>query len=482
MRRWPLRFTFFVLTVLLILWIDFAIVGGPDLRAMHWREIVTDTFEQTRGRFDCEVVGATAGAAEAVRALGWHLAQIVIPTQPVMEIRVAAWLLFLLPSGLLAMTLSNFVCGVIALSEYRRGAKRHSHEKAFSSGFFAVIALAAVMTIYAKSKIAALDPAIFDAPVVALGTVLDPCRSREKAFSEAETTKLKANANNVVQDAQKEIDAARGEQIDSAVATLFADAEERVDDYLDWYFTVTGEYSRLLAAVAGGFPELMQSKLEETVFGGAGLEAEIRSLREMALASTLESYVSVASVTRNTLEQAIGDNSCLKDFMQFEPMLNVENDIRRAGSAFATGSVVGSATSAALAKKVISSTVAKVATKQSFKLAAGAAVKAAAKKGGASLMAAGTAAAICAPSGPVAILCGFGAGAIAWLGTDKVFIEIDETLHREEMKADILVTLREATQELSSHLRNEQIMLSNNLASAVQSTVDGVFVPRRDGL
>ena len=107
-----------------------------------------------------------------------------------------------------------------------------------------------------------------------------------------------------------------------------------------------------------------------------------------------------------------------------------------------------------LAKKVVSSTLAKVATKQSFKLAAGAAMKAAAKKGSASLMAAGTAATICAPSGPVAVLCGAGAGAIAWLGSDKVFIEIDEALHRKEMKAEILAALNEARNELSSHLRS----------------------------
>lgn len=481
MRRWPLRFTLFALIVLSMLWVDFAIVGGPDLRAMHWREIVTKAFEQTRGRFDCDFVGATAGVAEAARALGWYLAQIAIPGQPAMEVRVAAWLLFLLPSGLLAITLSNFVCGVIALTEHRRKSFRHPRENAFSFGFFAVIALAAAITIYAKSRIGTIDPALFEDPVVAIGALLDPCRS-EKGFAESETATLKANANNVVKDAQAEIDAARGEQIESAVATIFAGAEERVDDYLDWYFTVTGEYSRLVAAVAGGFPELMQRRLEETVFGGVNLEGEITSLREAVMASTLKSYLSVASETRNDLEQAIAGNSCLKDFMQFQPIFNVESDVRRAASAFATGSVVGSTASAALAKKVVSSTLAKAATKQSFKLAAGAAMKAAAKKGGASLMAAGTAAAICAPSGPIAILCGAGAGAIAWLGTDKVFIEVDEALHREEMKEDLLFTLNEARDELSSHLRSEQIKLSNHLADTVQSTVDGVFIPRRDGV
>lgn len=481
MRRWPLRFTFFVLTVLSMLWVDFAIVGAPDLRAMHWREIVTDAFEQTRGRFDCGLVGATAGVAEAAGALGWHLAQIVIPGQPAMEIRVVAWLLFLLPSGLLALTISTFVCGVIALTENRRKSNQHPREKAFSLGFFAVIAVAAAITIYAKSRISAIDPALFAAPVVAVGALLDPCRS-ENALTEAETTALKANAGNVVRETQAKIDAARGEQIESAVATIFAGAEGRVDEYLDWYFTVTGEYSRLVAAVAGGFPELMQRRLEETVFGGVNLEGKITDLRETVLASTLESYLSVASETREGLEQAIAGNSCLKDFMQFPTNFSVEADVRRAASAFATGSVVGSTASAALAKKVVSSTLAKVATKQSFKLAAGAAVKAASKKGGASLMAAGAATAICAPSGPIAILCGAGAGAIAWLGTDKLFIEVDEALHRDDMKADILVTLSEARDELGSHLRSEQVKLSNHLSAAVQSTVDGVFVPRRDGL
>jgi len=67
--------------------------------------------------------------------------------------------------------------------------------------------------------------------------------------------------------------------------------------------------------------------------------------------------------------------------MQFPTNFNVGTDVRRAASAFATGSVVGSTASAALAKKVVSSTLAKVATKQSFKLAAGAAVKGCVQEG-----------------------------------------------------------------------------------------------------
>ena len=484
MRRWPLRMTFLLLTMLALFWVDFAVVGSPDVRALPWRELVTDTFAQTREHFDCALAGSAAGVAQATRVLGWHFAQMVIPGQPAVDIRAAAWILFLLPGGLLAVTLSNLVCGVMAVSDYRRrrpGARSNPRERAFSWGFFSVIALAALLTLYAKSRIASIDLNAFQDPVVALGSALDPCQ-RERSVIEAKTSRLQSTTDKEIGQAHVHIDSEQARQIDEAVDRLFAEADRRVDAYLDWYFSLTGEYTRLLAAMTGGFPELMQRKLEETVFADSDLESGISALRESVLTSTIASFSTVASVARKSLEQALSENACLNEAIQFQPMFNVQADIARAGTAFATGSVVGTVTSAALAKKVISGTLAKVATKQSFKLAAGAAGKAAAKKGGSSLLSAGTAAAICAPSGPIALLCGAGAGALTWLGTDKIFIEVEEALHRDEMKADILATLDQTRQELSAQLREEQLALSNFLASTVRSTVDGVFIPRRDGL
>lgn len=485
MRRWPLRLTLLTLTAFSLFWVDFAVVGSPDVRAMPWRELVTDTYEKTHAQFDCALAGSAAGMAQATRTLGWHFAQMIIPGQPDFDIRAAAWLLFLLPGGLLALTLSNAVCGVMALgdrprSSARLGVRSRPRERAFSWGFFTVIALAAILTLHARSRIDSIDLHSLQNPIVALGTVLDPCRPQASTV-QMQARRLESAADKGVSQARKQIDLAQAQQINDAVDRLFGNADQRVDAYLDWYFSMTGEYTRLLAAMTGGFPELMQRKLEQTVFSNNDLESGITALRESVLESTIASFSKAARDTRASLREALSKNPCLNDVIQFEPMFNVQDDIARAGTAFATGSVVATVTSAALLKKVISGTLAKIASKQSFRLAAGAAGKAAAKKGGSSLLSAGAAAAICAPSGPIALLCGAGAGALTWLGTDKIFIEIDEALHREQMRSDILATLDQTKAELRTQLHEEQLALSDYLAITVRQTVDGMFIPRRDG-
>jgi len=55
--------------------------------------------------------------------------------------------------------------------------------------------------------------------------------------------------------------------VDAALDDLFADVERAVDRYLDWYFTVIGEYERLLASVAGDFAAAMSERLEQELFG-----------------------------------------------------------------------------------------------------------------------------------------------------------------------------------------------------------------------
>lgn len=470
MRRWPLRLTLFGLIVLFLLAVEFAVTGGPDLRALQWQEVVTAEFERGRSGFSCELAGLIAGAAKALEGLRWYWAQTVIPGQPDHGVKLMAWLLILLPSGLLGVVFTDFVCGLLVLTERRGIARLWWHERAFSFGFFAVILLAAALTIYAKSRIAAIDPALFQGPVVRLGEALDPCRH-------AATSVFQADVDEALAQARARIDAEHQAQIDEGVARLFAGTEGRVDAYLDWYFSLLGEYTRLAMAASGEFPELMQRRLEEIVFMDTGMAAEIAALRVSVLAKTLEAYTAVASETQHELARAVAADACLRGSLQVASLFNLEPDLYRTASAAGAGVASG-----VLAKKVISATVAKVAGKQSFKLAASAAAKAAAKKGGSALVAAGAAAAVCAPSGPVALLCGATTGTLVWLGTDKLLLEVDESLHRAQMKADILAALDEARAELSTQLQAEQLELSRQLAATLQRTVDGQFIPRRDGL
>ncbi len=91
-------------------------------------------------------------------------------------------------------------------------------------------------------------------------------------------------------------------------------------------------------------------------------------------------------------------------------------------------------------------------------------------------------AAVCAPSGPVAALCGVAAGVIAWFAIDKVAIEIDEAVSRDAMRADLLAALEEEKAALKVTLLEQQTGLIALLSGTIQTSIDGVFIPMRDGL
>lgn len=93
-----------------------------------------------------------------------------------------------------------------------------------------------------------------------------------------------------------------------------------------------------------------------------------------------------------------------------------------------------------------------------------------------------TGTALCAPTGPVAVLCGIAAGGATWLLVDKVAIEVDETLSRATLRAAILSALEEEKHHLIRALQQRLRVMVGHLAAGVQANLDGVFIPGRDGL
>jgi uncharacterized membrane protein len=135
-----------------------------------------------------------------------------------------------------------------------------------------------------------------------------------------------------------------------------------------------------------------------------------------------------------------------------------------------------------LAEKAGAAVAAKVVAKNSFKAAAAVAGKVTAKKGGAILLTAGAAAAVCAPGGPLAVLCGIAAGAVTWLTVDKVMVEIDEALFRDEMRAELTAAIAEQRKVLGQTLKAQHAASIDATAVGIQARIDALFVPARDGL
>ena len=164
------------------------------------------------------------------------------------------------------------------------------------------------------------------------------------------------------------------------------------------------------------------------------------------------------------------------------PLTELDRDALRASAAATGGVGTGIVVSKALAKKTAATVAGKLAAKKSFQTGAALASKTLAKKGASSLLSAGIGTALCAPSGPVAILCGVTAGLVTWLSVDKALVELDEALNREDMRADLLEVLAEQKTALGEQLKQKHYAAVDAMAARVNDAVQRTFVPYDDGV
>ena len=173
---------------------------------------------------------------------------------------------------------------------------------------------------------------------------------------------------------------------------------------------------------------------------------------------------------------------CQLTGVSLQALGDLERDRMRAAMATTGGAAAGVVTAKLLAKNAGAMVAGKVAAKKGFKVAAGIAGKVAAKKGGSILLSATAATALCAPTGPMAVLCGVVAGTVTWLTIDKAMVEIDEALFRDEMRAELLGAVTEQRAALAEALRMQHAAAIDGHALQIRNRLEGAFVPARDGM
>lgn len=484
-RRWPLLGLNVVALTLGFVALDFFVIGTPDTRALPWNQVAEDAFRAEGLDAVCTPAGWALGALAAVEALTRHAAQLSIPSLPDPALRIAAWGLVLVHVGALAYLFTRMQLGIIALVEYRTAPK--GAEGAFSRAFLYTILALAIPYLYATSRLARLDTAELAARARQAVDWADPCQA-DPAAREAVVAALSADLDRARLQAQGVAD----QRVDAEMDALFARIEPGVDAYLDWYFTVLGEYERLAAAATGGFAGLMAEQLQRHLFTDTGFAEQLQrlddtirresvraladatgDLGQRAAAHSASSPCALSGLDLKQLSQSTLDLSALGD---------LDRDGVRAAAAVGGGAAAGAVAAKLLAKQTGAAVAAKLTAKKGFQVAAGLGGKVAAKKGGSILLSAAGGAALCAPGGPAAAICGIVAGAAAWLAVDKAMIEIDEARLREQMRAEILQSLADQRPALAQAIKDSQHAAIDAAAGTIQAGIRRVFVPARDGL
>ena len=233
-------------------------------------------------------------------------------------------------------------------------------------------------------------------------------------------------------------------QIDRA----FEQMESHVDDYLDWYYSLSGEYVRLAKLMTGEIEKYMEDKLVEKLQQEDALKPVIAGL-EVAVANykalTNEYQQDVKEIlAKNRLQvPQFGANGipgiASGNVLVLQPHFDVVSMKSRVAGGVAAAGIGGAI-------------AAKIASKGAFKAAAKAlstfALKKAALVGGGMLI--GGLAGL--PAGPVATVTGAIGGVIAGVVGDKLLLKLEEAISREDFKKEILASIRESRNKFKGEL------------------------------
>lgn len=250
--------------------------------------------------------------------------------------------------------------------------------------------------------------------------------------------------------------------LDEKLEIGFKRLESRVDIYLDWYYSLMGEYTRISKLLIGELEEDMKRRFQEALEQGGDPFWEYDAAVSQLLThyeDAQKAYIEKANkiLRKNRLDLKgvpfdVNEQLTLLDAVNLpihqEDFINLQHRL-------GTGSAAGMITA------II---VGKVAGKSIFKLAVGALFKVVASKATGALVSAGAGAVAGAAVGSVVpgfgtaigaviggIIGGIGAGIIV----DKTLIELEAAISREKFKAEILAAINDARLEFKEKLINQ---------------------------
>ena len=256
-----------------------------------------------------------------------------------------------------------------------------------------------------------------------------------------EKTSTKTYLENRLSDHKNRLDSI----INSELYYAFSYVESSVDKFLDYHYSVIGEYQTLAAAATHDLENMIQEKLLSHTFHNQ-LKQAIRNIN-VAYIEEIKTYTNeIESVALQNVDQSINEEfltSLYTDIKQFENLQFIK---------------LSTAIAVPIGTKIIAVVGAKIAAKLAIKTTA----KASAKFATSGLAALGGV--VC---GPFAPLCGGALAVTAWFGTDAVVVSVDEYYNRDELKQEIINMIMNRKDNIASNLSYDYDLKFNNYTKQI---------------
>lgn len=443
------------LLVVALLAIHFWFTEVPDTRHLYAADVATQAYLNASQSAEVALIGWLLGVNSALYALSWHAIQLVAAGAP-WWVAVFVWALI---AGALALQVSLIWFALLGahawIGRYYQGADTSAtggHGGARTRTLWwrehgAWVLLAAVALLFwwgieysaQKATLTSAEntraaPLEQQVPC----TQADYAQAEQQVISATENTRL-SQQKAVIEQLQRDI----AQVVDNA----YEPAEQVVDAFLNWNFSLAGQYTQLAYLAKAGFSQeqfnaLMAARLNEIsapLLGPAVSNAQQRldRLFTQRLEQGLAQYYQSLRLVIGS-QQTMPNEACFR--WQPEPV-ELPDLLRKSGVG------AGFAPGALLMSRALMPGGALVARSGGRRVFAALFTRFAARAGTSG--SAATVGSVCGPG------CSLLAGALVWLGTDLVINYGDERLNRAAMKEDLLAALYEQRDALKRQLQDD---------------------------
>jgi hypothetical protein len=256
-------------------------------------------------------------------------------------------------------------------------------------------------------------------------------------------------------EALRRVDMARF-QLDRQIDRTFDQIEANVDKYLDWYYSLAGEYARIGSVLVGDVEEMLARKLEELLEEGVPLEE-----LNIAFDNCLAESEAASAELKQAVEKILGENRVdpedrqirVKEVISLSEVLNPKDEkaglglgARLTGSGSVSGVVA--VFTVMISKKIMGKGALKIAAKSIIKIVAGKAAGTTSGVGAGAAVGAAVGSVVPGPGSAVgAVVGGIIGGVAAGVTVDKMMLMLEESFNREDFKKELISAIEEARKE-----------------------------------
>ncbi|MEQ9462882.1 MAG: hypothetical protein RJQ10_04435 [Haliea sp.] len=454
--RWACRATIVLLVVGLALW-QLYWLEVPATRDLDLTGVLRGGFERGAATTPIPLLGQALGVAHALDAGVWHLMQVTTTASGTSRwAYLAAWTAVLLWSALKVSAVWMVLLGATTLAGRRDTRPRQAAADSATLLAFALVVATTGIVYLAVTRIE-LGPS---------AAAVDPCRT----LAGEEHARLVTAARQRLHAEEQGFNLAMSSMVEERIDAAYALAGQGVEDFLDWNFSLRGQYQQLAWVLGAGVTEVPLSErvglqVDRQVHG---LVAPALSVVGPGMATELEDRVHAAYAGQEAfVRDWLAGADCLA-LPPPETSLAGLAPIAWGGGGAAAG-IVGRRVAAGLGAAVVS----RVGMRR---LLAGVAART-----GAKAATAGQASGSGALCGPMAWACIPALVGTAWLATDLAVNEVDEALNRARMRAELLAAIEAEKNALKSELTRYYGQLAARIFSDIERRQGDVFNLYRDG-